>query len=258
MSKCCSRCECRKEVGDFNKNKRSSDGYDAWCRDCHKQYNKEHHEVIARKKRELVERNREQVKKYMYDYTQKNKEPLKVKRREYVDNNREKINANTRKRQKEDIQFKLKETLRKKLLKLLGGVKSETATFYLGCSADELRVWLEFQFEPEMTWENHGSYWEIDHILPVSRFDMTKEFDKRVCFRWTNLQPLLKLENNLKNNKLALHYYFNSIVSIHRFIQNEHLDNSGYQAICESREWLKEKLRYGEKSVDDGGASSSS
>jgi hypothetical protein len=40
--------------------------------------------------------------------------------------------------------------------------KSQKTLEYIGCSAGELRIHLEKQFEPWMTWENHGK-WHIDN-----------------------------------------------------------------------------------------------
>jgi hypothetical protein len=48
------------------------------------------------------------------------------------------------------------------------------------------------QFKTEMTWENHGTVWEIDHIIPCSFFDLTKEEEQQRCYHYTNLQPLFK------------------------------------------------------------------
>ena len=48
----------------------------------------------------------------------------------------------------------------------------------------------------------------------------------------------------MKIDKLQLHYYFNNIVNINRFntINRQYL---GYQAVNESLQWLRIKLRYG-------------
>ena len=43
-----------------------------------------------------------------------------------------------------------------------------------------------------MTWDNHGEIWEIDHIIPCSKFNLTEEKQQKECFHYTNLQPLFK------------------------------------------------------------------
>ena len=42
-----------------------------------------------------------------------------------------------------------------------------------------------------MTWENYGSYWEIDHIVPISWFK-TNEQVINYAWKLSNLQPLEK------------------------------------------------------------------
>jgi len=56
-----------------------------------------------------------------------------------------------------------------------------------------------------MTWENHGSVWHIDHIIPISAFNIISIgcIDFRRCWALKNLQPLFVKENISKHNKLA-------------------------------------------------------
>ena len=53
-----------------------------------------------------------------------------------------------------------------------------------------------------MNWSNHGSYWEIDHIIPCDSFDLTDIEQQKQCFHYTNLQPLTVSENRSKKNKI--------------------------------------------------------
>jgi hypothetical protein len=62
----------------------------------------------------------------------------------------------------------------------------------LGSTIEECRLYLESQFKPEMTWENHGEVWEIDHIIPCSSFDLTDTEQQKQCFHYSNTQPLFK------------------------------------------------------------------
>ena len=62
----------------------------------------------------------------------------------------------------------------------------------MGCTVQEYRNNLESQFKPEMTWENHGKIWEIDHIIPLSLFNLTKEEEQKRGFHHSNTQPLFK------------------------------------------------------------------
>ena len=55
-----------------------------------------------------------------------------------------------------------------------------------------------------MTWENHGrgkGKWHIDHIKPCDAFDMNNVNEQKICFHYTNLQPLWQEDNVAKKNK---------------------------------------------------------
>lgn len=66
----------------------------------------------------------------------------------------------------------------------------------------ELRDYIESKFEPGMSWENHGE-WHLDHIIPLSRFDCTKENEILKANALENLQPLWAVDNLRKGNKLS-------------------------------------------------------
>jgi len=53
-----------------------------------------------------------------------------------------------------------------------------------------------------MTWDNYGTYWHVDHVIPCSKFDLSYDENISHCFRWTNLQPLTGLENIKKQNRI--------------------------------------------------------
>ena len=114
-----------------------------------------------------------------------------------------------------DIQFKIKDNLRSRFYNaLLKQHKIVSILDIIGCSMDNLKNHLETQFLPEMSWENHGEIWEIDHIIPCSHFDLTKIEEQKRCFNYDNLQPLFKttqiaksfgynnIGNRNKNNKI--------------------------------------------------------
>ena len=65
---------------------------------------------------------------------------------------------------------------------------------------------LESKFKEGMSWDNYGKGgWEIDHIYPLSRFDIKSKEDPNFKKAWalSNLQPLWKQENIRKGNKIT-------------------------------------------------------
>ncbi len=107
-------------------------------------------------------------------------------------------------RHKKDPHYILATNLRKRILEELGRKKERKSSIeFLGCSIKELKFYLEGKFKDGMSWENHGLYgWHIDHIIPVSFFDLTQKEQLEKAFRYTNLQPLWAKENLIKSAKV--------------------------------------------------------
>ena len=75
----------------------------------------------------------------------------------------------------------------------------------MGCSIEELKIHLEKQFRDGMSWNNYGMYgWHIDHIKPCSAFDLTDLEQQKICFHYSNLQPLWAKENLSKGKKSSV------------------------------------------------------
>lgn len=84
-----------------------------------------------------------------------------------------------------------------------GRGKSSKTEQYIGCSFNELKAYLELQFTEGMSWGNYGMYgWHIDHIRPLSSFDLTVESNLHAAWHFTNLQPLWAKDNLRKGKKL--------------------------------------------------------
>ena len=125
-------------------------------------------------------------------YWANNREKKKELDKKYYNNNWEKIYNRIKYRRKNDINFKLKDHLRTMMHKAIKNNYKYTSTTKLsGCSIQFLRNYLEKQWKPGMNWKNHTFHgWHIDHIKPISSFDLSKEEEQKKCFHYTNLQPL--------------------------------------------------------------------
>jgi hypothetical protein len=74
----------------------------------------------------------------------------------------------------------------------------------LGMSLDEFIVYFEKLFQPGMNWGN-WSYdgWHIDHILPLSSFNLEDPEEQKKAVHYTNLQPLWARDNQSKGAKIV-------------------------------------------------------
>ena len=151
------------------------------------------------------------------DY-EKNSESILAKRKEYLkrtgkkkewdrtyyDKNKCSIFAHNLHRYHNDIEFRLCATIRGRLHSFLKR-KTETKTKgfneYIGCTPNELKKYLEKQFEQGMSWKNHSiSGWHIDHIIPLCSAKTMS--DLYALCHYSNLQPLWSTDNQSKSGKL--------------------------------------------------------
>ena len=102
------------------------------------------------------------------------------------------------------LEEKIKHRLRSRLWQAIANnTKSGSAVKDLGCSIDFLKSHLESLFIPGMTWENYGHKgWHIDHIVPISSFNLSDPEQLKQACRYTNLQPLWWFDNLSKGSKV--------------------------------------------------------
>lgn len=96
---------------------------------------------------------------------------------------------------KRRLRWRLRDTL-KKMIK--NGVKYKSSLVLLGCDMDFFKKHIEDKFYAGMSWDNMET-WHLDHIKPCSKFDLTKLEDQKICFNFSNIQPLLKMDNLIKS-----------------------------------------------------------
>lgn len=179
--------------------------------------------IAIKRAKEYYDNNKEEQNKKKKIYSSKNKEKLKMIRKIWYENNIEKMReyhreytkknkyyllekASKRKkeRRKTDHAYRLYENVSSSIRNSLkqGGKGNRKWESLVGYTIEELRIHLEIQFLPGMTWENHGS-WHIDHKRPVSSFNITDTEcqDFKDCWSLSNLQPLWKKDNLEKGSK---------------------------------------------------------
>lgn len=152
--------------------------------------------------------NKDQEKQKSAERRAKNPDYFKQKKAEWYQRNKEQVKRKNKEYQKQysstNHNFKLGKVLRRRLNNALKtNQKAGSPIRDLGCSIPELRSYLESKWQPGMTWENHGSKgWHIDHIIPLSSFDLTDREQFLKACHYSNLQPLWWQDNLSKSNRL--------------------------------------------------------
>jgi hypothetical protein len=156
-----------------------------------KRYNKEKNKIQCDN---WKNKNRSKLLTYKKNYYLKNLDKIKEynKQRKEIKNNNESI------RLRIDPIFRISKYLRNRLYAYIKR-KSKKTKEIVGCSFGDLKQYLENQFQPGMTWENHGS-WHIDHVIPLASAKTEEELYK-LC-HYTNLQPLWAADNIRKGAKI--------------------------------------------------------
>jgi hypothetical protein len=193
----CNQCKNIKELTFFNKSKNTKDGLQYKCKICESENNKLLRQKYPTSK--YYNKNKEYYKNYSKNWIIKHKDNWNEYLYKYKKENIDKIKAyqNTwvKEKYKNDINYKLKINIKGRIIDALnkGNLKKgEKIITYLGCSIKNYKFFIESQFKPEMTWENHGIIWEIDHIVPISNFDLNLKEHIYKAFNYLNTQPLFK------------------------------------------------------------------
>jgi hypothetical protein len=109
-------------------------------------------------------------------------------------------------RYKNEPAFKLYSLYRSRMKKMMkGGHQSMRQLKLLGCSLADFKKYIEAQFKKGMDWSNNGigeGYWNLDHITPCHAFDQTDKSQVRICWHWTNFQPLWSIANIKKGKRI--------------------------------------------------------
>jgi hypothetical protein len=167
--KLCSSCKKEKDVNDFGKCKTFLDGRQVYCLEC------------TRKKEN--------------EWRTSHPEATKA------------ISKRKHQRNKANVQAKIKNCLRQSVRRRIRQIRGDddkagSGVDDLGCSLEFFQTYIESLWQPGMTWEKWSRWgWHIDHIQPVSSFDLTIREDLLKACHYTNLRPLWWMDNISKGAK---------------------------------------------------------
>lgn len=186
-------------------------------------YRKENKQLVREYDRKYKLENKEALALYRLNtkekysewhkaYYAKNKETINAKGRQWrldnIDRSRKNMRERVKRKRKNDNQFRLACCLRGRLrgyLSLKGLPKVGSAIRNLGCDIQFLKEYLEKQFTKGMTWDNSGNkkgQWSLDHIMPLSAFDLTDKQHLALCCHYGNIRPMWAADNIRKGKKI--------------------------------------------------------
>lgn len=212
MKKQCSCCKQLKNINEFHKDIKTKDKLRCNCKECH---------CKSAQKSKINYRNRNKIKqmvikekycptcKQILSFLQFTKHLYSKdglfsccrtcrKKKRSSENERKKASKYVSLKYKTDILFRLKCIIRRRTRNALKGkIKNISVTKNIGCSIECLKIYLESKFynnpitKEKMTWDNYGySGWHIDHIVPLSNFNLTVPSEMKLACHYTNPQPL--------------------------------------------------------------------
>ncbi len=222
----CSKCDKGKTVDHYHK---KGNGINSRCKTCVSEHMKELRKQQADMIKESDKQQRikrvERLLQAKRQWYYKNKAQMmqnnggvmpkesaqKAARRNFLRKERYRCNP----------QFRIAQTLRTITSRLFK--HKERSTFeYIGASQEFFIEWIQFQLASTvdgLTMENYGGTWHLDHVVPCNSFDLQVEEQRRICFNWVNVRPLIAAVNMSKREKIDEQALLDQVQTYHRFKQ---------------------------------------
>ncbi len=227
----CSKCHIEKPITEYTKDRKSyrrdctqckRDSTKRWrlknldrarkkARQYYKEWRLKNLDYLRKKGRQYYHENKERRDQDVVLWRERNPEHISNYRRQYRKDNLEEIKKKRNKYYKikceNDLNFLLLTRFRcriREALKVQHANKNNTTYELTGCDRIELKNHFESLFTDGMSWDNYGIHgWSIDHIIPCASFDLTDPEQQKICFHYSNLQPLWAKDNQKKGAKLG-------------------------------------------------------
>lgn len=186
----------------------------------------ENKDKIALKDKKYREKNKEKISTYQKQYRQDKRKEIALTKKIYREINKETValrektwyqsNKNiasiSRKKRRNTPKGKLETFIRHSLQRMLKSIKENKnidSLRTLEYTPLELKEHIESQFKDDMTWENHGKIWHIDHKISINYFinnldikNISQEELHQIINALENLKPLYIFENLSKGSKI--------------------------------------------------------
>lgn len=253
--KVCKQCNHELHLSYFTK--RNSGTYRNECKSCRcekeKQRREANQDMYEKKDHNYYSKNKAEILLKNKVYRDNNSQTIQAQKKQYYENNKQRIseyhkqskdhrNAYLKTRSQNDPLFRTIRSLRAWIHDVLKNKKETKTNQLIGCNSKDLKLWIEFLFSKEMSWSNYGTYWHIDHVIPISFFDIENKDEQKTCFHWTNLRPLEARMNLQKSNKVCLQDIKSHYSTLKSFPR--------YQINSENCWWQRVELWYGNNLED--------
>jgi hypothetical protein len=195
----CNICQQEKDPSSFRK----SGSYTfKSCNAClavkRKQYLKDHPEKAkqgySESKKKWLKNNRDKRKQYEQEYYLKNKEKFSANSKLP---SRKKSKYQYKKNKLKDPIHRLRNNISNAICKAIKQSKNGSIMRFLNYTIEQLKTHLENQFDQNMSWNNYGLYWHLDHIIPQSDlpYSSMQDHNFTICWGLSNLRPLEAIQN---------------------------------------------------------------
>lgn len=203
----CQVCEETKMEFRVNRNK---------CLDCERIHGRKYRQTTDKAKI-WAENNKDRMTELQHNWYEKEKSNILAK-----------MNA----RYQNDNDYRLAKNHRTSLCRVIKN--PNTASEYVNCSGDRLKDWLEFQFTEEMTFDNYGRVWTVDHVVPVYTF-LLGQYPSDIVLNWFNICPVPKKRNLTKNKHMDTDQCLEHLENIREYTEIRNLEtDTSYTGVLES------------------------
>ena len=228
MTKTCTKCGIEKSLEEYHRHRMSKSGRRTVCKCCRSEEHKEQWKTdsayrsrIASNSEQWRATNPEQYREMgrrgdakrsgsakrrasNKKYQRSEKGKIVIARREKTEKRITWHRDYQKRRRLEDLDFRIRQNLRTRLTRAIRiDQKSGSAVRDLGCSIEEFKIHIQNLFQEGMSWENWGHVgecWHLDHIIPLSSFDLADRDQFLKACHYTNIQPLWATDNFRKSD----------------------------------------------------------
>lgn len=215
--KTCSSCKETKPVAEFCKKKAARDGYAYNCKVCNtkatQRWKQENPNRVRASELRCNAKNKAKIRERSRRRREQDPEYHRESGRRYKRRNAEAhtryclawAKKNNPRKMREDPAFRMRTNLRTRTRHVMKGIdKTGSAVRDLGCSGEELRLHIESLWTLGMNWSTYGKgrgRWSLDHIMPLTAFDLSDRQQFLLACSYLNLRPMWLSENVKKGNK---------------------------------------------------------